>query len=207
GADRASSLTDPTDRSTRILFGDGAGAVVLRKELEVADVVAMAAVDAGIDPGAAFDAGIDGGPLDDETAGLRSVAYTVDHGGLGALVMPVGGTLAMDGPAVKAFAVPAFVSAVETACQEAGIEVDDLDLVVPHQSNRRLIETAIDELGLPEGSVTFTVDDLGNTGGASLPISLDAANRAGRLRDGDLVCLVGYGAGLQSAACVLRWST
>ncbi|MBC7460430.1 MAG: beta-ketoacyl-ACP synthase 3 [Thermoleophilia bacterium] len=207
GADRASSLTDPTDRSTRILFGDGAGAVVLRKELEIADVVAMAAVDAGIDPGAAFDAGLDGGPLDDETPGLRSVTYTVDHTGLDALVMPLGGTLEMDGPAVKTFAVAALVSAVGTACQEAGIEVDDLDLLVPHQSNRRLIEAAIDVVGLPESRCTFTVDELGNTGGASLPISLDVAHRDGRLRTGDLVCLAGYGAGLQSAACVLRWST
>lgn len=205
GAERYSAITDPSDRHTRIFFGDGAGAVVLRKELEVADLAAMAAAEAGIDLGSdAFD-DLDGGALDDETAGLRSVTYAVDHAGKDALLTPHGEPFGMDGPAVRAWAVPAMVAAVRDACRDAGIEVDDLALLVPHQSNRRMIEAAIDELGLPEGRCAITVETTGNTAGASIPIALDLAARGGRLRDGDMVCVVGYGGGLQSAATVLRW--
>ena len=87
------------------------------------------------------------------------------------------------------------------------VEVADLALLVPHQSNRRMLEAVIDDLGLPEGRLATTVETLGNTAAASIPITLDRANRDGRLETGDLVCLVGYGGGLASAACVLRWDT
>jgi 3-oxoacyl-[acyl-carrier-protein] synthase-3 len=113
----------------------------------------------------------------------------------------------MDGPAVRAYAVPAMVGAVRAACRDAGIDVDELALLVPHQSNLRMLEAAIDELDLPEGRLATTVQRYGNTAAASIPITLDEAARAGRLSDGDLVCLVGYGGGLQAAACVVRWST
>ncbi|MCW2923016.1 MAG: fabH 2 [Thermoleophilia bacterium] len=205
GAERYSSITDPTDRGTRIFFGDGAGAVALRKELEVADLAVMAAQAAGVELGSgAFDE-LDGGALEEETPGLRSVAYAVDHAGKDALLTPHGSPFAMDGPAVRAYAVPAMVDAVRRACRDAGVSPADLALVVPHQSNRRMLEDAIDELGLPEGRLAITVDRYGNTAAASIPITLDEAARAGRLADGDLVCLVGYGGGLQSAACVIRW--
>jgi 3-oxoacyl-[acyl-carrier-protein] synthase-3 len=205
GAERYSAITDPDDRGTRIFFGDGAGAVLLRKELEVADLAVMAAQEAGVELGStAFDE-LDGGALDDETAGIRSVAYAVDHGGKDALLTPHGSPFRMDGPAVRAYAVPALVDAVRRACRDAHVEVADLALLVPHQSNRRMLEAAIDELGLPEARLAVTVDRYGNTAAASIPITLDEAARAGRLADGDLVCLAGYGGGLQSAACVVRW--
>lgn len=206
GADCYSRITDPADRGTRIFFGDGAGAVVLRKQLEVADIAAMAAADAGIEIGSDLAEGLDGGPLDDETAGIRSVAYAVDHARKDAIIVPDRESFfQMDGPGVRAYAVPAMVDAVRRACRDAGIEVDDLDLIVPHQSNRRMLEAAIDELGIPEGRLATTVDRYGNTAAASIPLTLDVAARDGRVRTGDLVCLVGYGGGLQSAACVLRW--
>lgn len=204
-AETYSRITDPADRGTRIFFGDGAGAVVLRKELEVADLAVMAAAQAGIDLGSDAFAQLDGGSHDDETAGLRSVAYTVDHSGKEALIAPHGSHFRMDGPAVREYAVPAMVEAVRSACRDAGIEPSDLALLVPHQSNRRMLEAAIDELDLPEARLATTVERYGNTAAASIPITLDDAARAGRLSDGDLVCLVGYGGGLQSAACVLRW--
>ena len=109
-AEHYSRLTDPADRGTRIFFGDGAGAVVLRKELEVADLAAAAAAEAGIDIGALD---IDGGVLDEETAGIRSIALAVDHAGKDALLTPHGEYFQMDGPAVRAYAVPAMVDAVE----------------------------------------------------------------------------------------------
>lgn len=112
----------------------------------------------------------------------------------------------MDGPAVRAYAVPAMVDAVRRACRDAHVAVSDLALLVPHQSNRRILEAAIDELGLPEGRLATTVERFGNTAAASIPVTLDDACRSGRLRDGDLLCLVGYGGGLQSAACVVRWA-
>lgn len=205
GAERYSSLTDPADRGTRIFFGDGAGAVVLRKELEVADLAVMAATEAGVDLGSNTFAEIDGGALDDESAGIRSVAFSVEHAGKDALLTPLGAPFGMDGPAVRVWAVPAMVDAVRRACRDAHVEVEELALLVPHQSNRRMLEAAVDELGLPEGRLATTVERLGNTAAASIPITLDDAVRAGRLRDGDLACLVGYGGGLQSAACVLRW--
>lgn len=206
GADCYSRITDPDDRGTRIFFGDGAGAVVLRKQLEVADIAAMAAVDAGIDIGDDIAGVLDGGPLDDETPGIRSVAYAVDHARKDAIIVPDRASFfQMDGPGVRAYAVPAMVDAVRNACRDAGIEVDDLNLLVPHQSNRRMLEAAIDELGVAEGRLATTVELFGNTAAASIPLTLDTAARDGRLRCGDLVCLVGYGGGLQSAACVLRW--
>lgn len=207
GADTYSRITDPADRTTRIFFGDGAGAVVLRKELEVADLAVMAAAQAGVDLGTSVLDELDGGALDEETAGIRSVAYTVDHAGKDALLTPHGAAFGMDGPAVREFAMPALVDAVRSACRDAGIEPADLALLVPHQSNRRMLEAAIDELGLPEARLACTVEHFGNTAAASIPITLDDAARTGRIADGDLICLVGYGGGLQSAACIVRWAS
>jgi 3-oxoacyl-(acyl-carrier-protein) synthase III len=205
GAECYSRITDPTDRGTRIFFGDGAGAVVLRKELEVADLAAMAAAEAGVELGSDAFAELDGGALDEETPGIRSIAYTVDHGGRDALLTPHGEYFGMDGPAVRDYAVPALVAAVRVACRDAHVEVQQLAALVPHQSNRRMLEAAIDELQLPEARLAVTVDRYGNTAAASIPITLDELVRAGGLPDGSLVCLAGYGGGLQSAACVLRW--
>ena len=206
GAEHYSRITDPADRTTRIYFGDGAGAVVLRKELEVADLAAMAAAEAGVEIGSDLFDGLDGGALDDETAGIRSIALSVDHAGKDALLTPHGEYFQMDGPAVREYAVPAMVDAVRRACRDAGIEPADLALVVPHQSNRRMLEAAIDQLGLPEGRLATSVERYGNTAAASIPITLDEAVQDARVSDGDLICLVGYGGGLQSAACVLRWA-
>lgn len=207
GADHYSTITDPSDRTTRIFFGDGAGAVVLRKEFELADLAVIAAHEAGMDVADLGNfSGIDGGVEDAATPGLRSVAYTTTNASSEALRQPHDGWLHMDGPGVKAFAIPALVNGVRTACRDAGVTVDDVQLIVPHQSNRRMLEAAIDELGLPEGRLAITVDDYGNTAAASIPLTLDEAVRAGRLSDGDLVVLAGYGGGLSSAACVVAWS-
>jgi 3-oxoacyl-[acyl-carrier-protein] synthase-3 len=206
GAEVYSRLTDPADRGTRIFFGDGAGAAVLRKELEVAVLAVMAAQEAGVELGSDAFGELDGGATEEATPGVRSIAYSVDHAGKDALLTPHGEYFQMDGPAVREYAVPAMVESVTRACREAGVTPGELALLVPHQSNRRMLEAAIDELGLPEGRLAVSVDRYGNTAAASIPITLDEAVRAGRVGDGDLVCLVGYGGGLQSAACVVRWA-
>jgi 3-oxoacyl-[acyl-carrier-protein] synthase-3 len=206
GADTYSRITDPQDRGTRVFFGDGAGAVVLQKRLEFADVAAMAAAEAGIDAGEGLISALDGGMLDEETPGIRSIAYSVDHARKDAIIVPEPGAyFQMDGPGVREFAVPAMVEAVQRACDAAAVDVQDLALLVPHQSNRRMLEAAIDALDMPESRLATTVERYGNTAAASIPITLDAFARAGRLFGGDLICLVGYGGGLQSAAAVLRW--
>lgn len=216
GADCGSRMTDPTDRTTRIFFGDAAGAVVLRRELELADVAAAAAAELGIDLPELSD--IDGGVEDDRTPGLRSFVATTHPAGRDAIIVPAGGSrepvatnpgrryFQMDGPAVREFAVGAIVGGVADACRDAGCTPDELALVVPHQSNRRILEAAIDALDLPESRLATTVERFGNTQAASIPLTLDVAVRAGRLLAGDLVCLVGYGGGLSSAACVVRWA-
>lgn len=218
GADTYSRITDPSDRATRVIFGDGAGAVVIEKTLHMGEVALMAAESVGIKESGAPD--VEGGLPDDETPGIRSVAYTVDHSRHEAIIVPAGGSrepvdaavvearrhlFTMQGAAVRQFAVSAIADAVRSACRDADIEPDSLALLVPHQSNRRILEAAIDDLGLPEGRMHVTVDRFGNTAAASIPVTLDDAVRAGRLREGDLVCLVGYGGGLSSAAVVVRW--
>jgi 3-oxoacyl-[acyl-carrier-protein] synthase-3 len=205
GSEHYSAFTDPADRGTRIFFGDGAGAVVLRKQLEVADLAVLAAQQAGIDLDVAGLVDIDGGAHEEESAGIRSIAYGTNHAGRAALQTELGAPFHMDGPAVRGWAVPALEEAVRAACDAAGIEVSDLALLVPHQSNRRMLEAAVDALGLPEGRCAMTVERYGNTAGASIPITLDDAARSARMRAGDLVCLAGYGSGLQAAACIVRW--
>lgn len=185
-------ITDPDDRTTSIFFGDGAGAVLLSR-----------AADA------------DGGG-----AAVLGAYATTDFSRHEAIIVPAGGTaeplttdgleekrqfFTMRGSDVREFAVAQLPATVRGACEAAGVSVEDLALVVPHQSNLRILEQSASALGLPMEKLHVTVDRYGNTAAASIPITLDDAVRAGRVSAGDLVCLVGYGGGLSSAATVLRW--
>lgn len=193
GAECYSRLTDPTDRTTRVFFGDGAGAVLLGRELM----------------------GADGG-----ASSFLATHYGTDFAKHEAIIVPAGGTrepatptalaqrrnyFTMDGPAVKDFAVEHLAEAVEHVCSRAGVTPQELALVVPHQSNKRILEGSLERLFLPEAVMHFTIERYGNTAGASIPLTLDDAVQAGRLKAGDLVCLVGYGGGLSWAALLLRW--
>ena len=122
------------------------------------------------------------------------------------LYCEVGGTLRMEGKEVFRRAVRIMVDSATKSMAAAGIGPDDVALLAPHQANVRIIESACDKLGIPMSRAALVLEETGNTSSASIPLALfDAADR-GRLADGDLVLLVGFGAGMTAASAVLRWS-
>jgi 3-oxoacyl-[acyl-carrier-protein] synthase-3 len=188
GAECWSRMTDPGNRSTRVLFGDGAGAVVLVRDNRIdRGIIAITA-------GTRFD-GHDallipqGGSHDPVRSGHGDVATT----------------LRMDGRRVREYAVPALVQTIRELCAVGRCEVSDLNLVVPHQSNLRMLEEAARELGIGLERFALTISVTGNTGAASIPIALDAAVKDGRATEGARVALAGYGGGLSRAGVLIRW--
>jgi 3-oxoacyl-[acyl-carrier-protein] synthase-3 len=111
----------------------------------------------------------------------------------------------MNGREVYRFAINIICDATKQAVAKANIELDDIELLIPHQANRRILKSAARELGLPLEKVFINVDRYGNTSAASIPIALCEAVEEGKLKDGDHVVLVGFGGGLSWAAMVLEW--
>ena len=183
GSEVFSRLLDWSDRSTCILFGDGAGAVVLRG-------------DAGGHGLRGFELGSDGGG-----GSLLSVA-AAGH----AEVDAEGPYVQMNGPEVYKFATRVVVESSERCLAAAGLRVSDVDVFVPHQANRRIIDHAARRLGLDSERVFANVDRYGNTSAGSIPICLDEAWREGRIRKGDVVLMVGFGGGLAWGSCVMEWT-
>jgi 3-oxoacyl-[acyl-carrier-protein] synthase-3 len=190
GADVMSSIIDYTDRATCVLFGDGAGAVVVG----VADDPALGLLD--------FEHEIDGsgGPaLCMPAGGSRRPAShaTVDerlH------------YVKQEGQAVFKFAVRKTGDVCERLLQRNGVAASDLDLFVSHQANRRIVSSAAERLGLPAGKVVINIDRFGNTTAATIPLALADAVSDGQLKRGDLVLLASVGAGFTVGAVLLRWS-
>ncbi|HTW99633.1 MAG TPA: beta-ketoacyl-ACP synthase III [Acidimicrobiales bacterium] len=177
GADTLSRITDQDERGTAVLFGDAAGAIVLEPS------------GTGGSPGElilAHDLGVDG------TAAHLIYA---DHGGY----------MVMEGREVYRRAVRIVVESAQRVLGQAGAKVDDIALFVPHQANIRIIEAVADRLGLPMDRAAIALDRTGNTSSASIPFALAEAADAGRLADGDLVLLSGFGAGMTWASAVIRW--
>jgi 3-oxoacyl-[acyl-carrier-protein] synthase-3 len=176
GAETLDKMTDPADRGTAILFGNGAGAVVID------------AVPEG-DPAQllGWDVGSDGG--------LEHILYA-----------ELGGFMQMDGREVFRRAVRVMVQSANQAMARAGVTAEDITLVVPHQANIRIIDSACDKLGFSRDQTALVLQSTGNTSAASIPLALADALDQGRVRDGDLVLLVGFGAGMTWASAVLRWS-
>jgi 3-oxoacyl-[acyl-carrier-protein] synthase III len=183
GTEVFSRLLDWSDRSTCILFGDGAGAVVLRR-------------DDGVRGLRGFELGADG-----KGALLLSVA-AAGH----SETEPEGRYVQMNGPEVYKFATRVVVESSERCLQAAGLTVADVDVFVPHQANRRIIDHAARRLGLNGNRVFSNVDRYGNTSAGSIPICLDEAWRAGRIDAGDIVLMVGFGGGLAWGSCVMEWT-
>ncbi len=185
GAETFSKILDWTDRGTCVLFGDGAGAVV---------------VEAQEGTGALSDRGI-------LTTQLRSDGRYRDRlyvdGGPGSTGTT--GHLRMEGRDVFKFAVGKVIDVVREAFAETGAEIGDLDWFVPHQANRRIIEASADKLGIPREKVVITVDRHGNTSAASIPLALDAARKDGRIKDGHLVMLEAIGGGFTWGSALVRW--
>jgi 3-oxoacyl-[acyl-carrier-protein] synthase-3 len=189
GAETLSRITNWTDRSTCVLFGDGAGAAVLGPVGEGEGFLA-------------FELGSDG-------AGAELLA--VDPGGFGHPLVtgsdaPLTQSIRMCGSEVFKFAVRVMEESTRRTLARAGLQVSDVDVLIPHQANIRIIDAAAKRLGLDEDAVFSNVHRYGNTSAASIPLALVEARDAGRLREGDTTVLVGFGAGLSWASCVLNWT-
>jgi len=188
GSETLTSITDMEDRGTAILFGDGAGAAILR-------------------------------PSEDPSKGILAAKLGADGARAKAVWVPAGGSaepastktvnerlhyMKMKGRAIYKFAVTTMHSLVKETAEEAGVGLDELALVIPHQSNLRIIESAVERLGLPMEKVSINIDRYGNTSAASIPLALHEARETGRIKSGDLVMLVAFGAGLTWGSALMR---
>ncbi|MDD4335151.1 MAG: ketoacyl-ACP synthase III [Desulfotomaculaceae bacterium] len=188
GSENLSKVVNWKDRKTCVLFGDGAGAAVIRPAA----------------PG----------------SGILSHKLHADGSGGKFLNLPAGGSrlpashetvdnnlhyIQMKGRDIFKFAVRATARAATEVLGAAGVEISDVDYFIPHQANSRIIEAAAKRLKLPAEKVLINVDRYGNTSTASIPIALTEAVRAGRIKKGDHILMVGFGAGLTWAAAVLKW--
>lgn len=189
GAETLSRITDWEDRTTCVLFGDGAGAVVLQ---------------AGENQG-----------------GVLSTVLGSDGSGGEVLMVPAGGSrypathdtvsermhfISMKGREVFRFAVRVLPAATRQVLQMAGLTLEDVNLLIPHQANQRIIDAAARSLNLPAGEVYSNLERYGNTSAASIPIALCEAAEEGHISPGDLVVCVGFGAGLTWGAAAIRWT-
>ena len=182
GGDVLSRILDWSDRSTVVLFGDGAGAVVL----ELSE-------DAGF---LAFELGADG-------AGGE---YLWLPGSGSRRFEDPDRLVKMNGREVFKFATRVLVQSAEAVLEQCGASVDDVDVYVPHQANVRIIDHATKKLGIPSERVVVNVDRYGNTSSGSIPLALAEAQTDGRLRPGSLVLMTGMGAGLTWGSALMRWT-
>jgi 3-oxoacyl-[acyl-carrier-protein] synthase-3 len=189
GADVMSSIIDYTDRTTCVIFGDGAGAVLLE-------------------------------PCAEGEVGMIDYYHEIDGSGAKSLYMPGGGSLNppsaetvaekmhyvhQDGPAVYKFAVRKMAEATETVLAHNGVTGKDVDCFIPHQANKRIIQSTADRLGMLIERVVINIDRFGNTTAATIPLAMQTAMEEGRVKKGDLVLLASAGAGFTVAATLLQW--
>lgn len=184
GAEALTKIVDWGDRSTAVLFGDGAGATIVEQVDEPFGIRSLVS-------------GADG------SGGIhlhkKSIGRNLPDG------TPLADSLYMNGREVFKFAVRVMNTATIEAVARAGMTSDDISLFVPHQANLRIIDAARERLGLPPERVIVTVDEYGNNSTASIPLAIAHALDAGRIQPGDNLLLVTFGAGLTWAASVLTW--
>jgi 3-oxoacyl-[acyl-carrier-protein] synthase-3 len=185
GAETFSRIIDWEDRTTAVLFGDGAGAIILEAQES---------------EGTGDDRGVLTSHL--RSDGRYREKLYVD-GGPGSTKTT--GYLRMEGREVFRFAVGQVVDVIRDAFKATGTTPDDLDWFVPHQANRRIIEASADKLGIPREKVVITVERHGNTSAASIPLALDVARKDGRIKQGDLVMLEAIGGGFTWGSALVRW--
>jgi 3-oxoacyl-[acyl-carrier-protein] synthase-3 len=188
GAETLSKILDFEDRNTCVLFGDGAGAVVM-------------------------------GPVEDGRGVLSTDLGSDGSGGM-ALHLPAGGSrnpatietvknkmhyVQMEGSEVFKFAVRAMGRASKKVIKEANLKLEDVDYLVPHQANIRIIQSAAKKIKLPMDKVKVNLDQYGNISAGSIPIALDEAIKEGKINKGDNIVLVGFGGGLTWGACLIKW--
>jgi 3-oxoacyl-[acyl-carrier-protein] synthase-3 len=188
GAETLTSITDMEDRGTAILFGDAAAAAILQ-------------------------------PSDDPNKGILAARLGADGARAKAVWVPGGGAvepashrtvnerlhyMKMKGREIYKFAVNMMYSLVVETAEDAGVSLDELALVIPHQSNLRIIESAVGRLGIPMEKVSVNIDRFGNTSAASIGVAFHEARETGRIKSGDLVMFVAFGAGLTWGSALLR---
>ncbi len=186
GAENLSRMTDYKDRNTCVLFGDGAGAFVIG-----------ASEDSGV---LATDIGADG----EGGKNLTSLAFRDDEAELAKRVSKNKRSLWMDGSEVLKFAVRTMASATQTVLKKAGLTIDDVDMIVPHQANIRIIDGASKRLGIDQSKVFVNIEKYGNMSAACIPIALCEAMDNGQIKKGDTVVLVGFGGGLTWGAAAIK---
>jgi 3-oxoacyl-[acyl-carrier-protein] synthase-3 len=185
GAETFSRLLDWTDRTTCVLFGDGAGAIVLEAAASDGKLTSPGVISTQLrsDGRHRSKLYVDGGP---------STTKTVGH-------------LRMEGREVFKHAVGMVTDVIKACFDDAGVTAADIDWFVPHQANRRIIDASADKLGLAREKVVVTVDRHGNTSAASIPLALDVAVKDGRIKKGDLVMIEAMGGGFTWGAALIRW--
>ncbi len=189
GAEKLSTITDQTDRSTAILFGDGAGAAIVRK-VDGGDRGVLSTFiksDGRLAPLLYRPGGGSSDPISEKVVGERN------H------------YMKMAGREVFKHAVLTMAEACDVAMSRAGVTAEQIDLLVPHQANIRIIEATAKHAGMPMEKVMVNVDRFGNTSSASIPLALVQAEEEGRLKPGMLVLLVAFGAGFTWGSAVIRW--
>lgn len=182
GAEHLSRLVDWSDRSTCVIFGDGAGAVVVS---DGNSTLASRLFTQGGDSVLSIPAGRGNSPF-----------FTAEQPPL---------KIVMNGQETFKFAVRRMAEDLQLLCEQAGITTDDLDYIVPHQANTRIIDLTARRLGIPMEKFVLNIDKYGNTSSASVPISFDELVRSGRLKAGDKIAMCAFGGGLSSAGCILEW--
>ena len=188
GSEVLSKMVDWQDRNTCVLFGDGAGAVVVSQV---------------------------------ETGGVLSSVLGADGSGASLLELPAGGTrepasfetvenrrhyIKMSGNEVFKFAVKVFEDCTRQVVEKANLTLDEIDYIIPHQANVRIIDAALKRLSFPRNRVMINLDKYGNMSSASIPVALHEAFRTGRIKKGHKVILVGFGAGLTLGATLIDWN-
>ena len=188
GGDVLSRILDWSDRRTAVLFGDGAGAVVLDRVSEGGFLGFELGADGSGGPQLYLPAGGSRAPASAETVAGRK------H------------FVQMNGREVFKFATRVLVSSAEKVLAECGKTVDDVDVYIPHQANIRIIDHAADKLGIPKEKIVVNVERYGNTSSGSIPLALADAQAEGRLQDGALVLMTGMGAGLTWGSGLIEWT-
>ena len=188
GAEAMTRYVDWSDRSTCILFGDGAAAVVIGGVEEGLGIISS-------------DLGADGSGSDLLT--IPKSGSAVKHGRHQSVVDQ---TIKMNGGEVFKFAVRVIVSTVEDLIEKSGIKLEEISRIVPHQANKRITYSAAEKLGISREIMVSNIAKYGNTGSASIPLALFDLNRDGRLQKGDIFVTVGFGAGLTWGSNLIKWS-
>jgi 3-oxoacyl-[acyl-carrier-protein] synthase III len=189
GSDVMSSILDYTDRATCILFGDGAGAVILEPSSDGLGFIDFLHEIDGSGACALYMPG--GGSLHPATHDTVEKKMHVVH---------------QDGQAVFRFAVRKMAEVCENLLTRNGVQASDIDCFIPHQANQRIIKATADRLGLKPESIIINIDRYGNTTAGTIPLAMQTAREEGRLKTGDLVLLASVGAGFTVGATLLRWT-